>query len=111
MTISAATLDDLLRHVLDRLLRKGVRVKASRGWNRELLGVALKLTNPRARLSHTEKKGTVFSGLGELAWYLAGSNDAKFVSYYIRRYDKDSEEDGTIHGAYGPRLFRMRGQN
>jgi thymidylate synthase len=105
MTISASTLDDLLRMVLERLLKRGSRVEASRGWNRELVGVTLKLTNPRARLSHTEKKGTVFSGLGELLWYLSGSRDSRFIRYYIPRYANEAESDGTIHGAYGPRLF------
>jgi len=111
MTISAATLDDLLRQVLVKLIKRGTRVEATRGWNRELGGVALKLTNPRARLSHTAKKGKVFSGVGELTWYLAKSKDAKFVSYYIKDYEKDAEKDGTIHGAYGPRLFGLRGNN
>jgi thymidylate synthase len=105
MTTSASTLDDLLRMVLDRLLKKGSRVHASRGWNKELVGVTLKLTNPRARLSHTEKKGTVFSGLGELLWYLSRSRASKFISYYIEEYADNAERDGSLHGAYGPRLF------
>jgi thymidylate synthase len=47
----------------------------------------------------------VFSALGELAWYLAGQNDGKFITYYIDRYKDEVEGDGTIHGAYGPRVF------
>ena len=106
MLISADTLDDLLRRALEQILLNGARVEeASRGPNRELVCVLLQLTNPRARLSHTETKGKVFSALGELAWYLSASDDAEFIMYYIREYKDEVEIDGTIHGAYGPRLF------
>ncbi len=106
MFICEDTLDDLMRASIQAILKDGEPVgESSRGSNRELRGVLLRLTNPRARLSHTETKGKVFSPIGELAWYLAGSNDAGFIIYYISKYKKNSEADGTIHGAYGPRLF------
>src|SRR5688572_27444666 len=109
MFIAGDTLDDLLRRSFDKILKDGAWVKASRGRNKELCCVLLKLTNPLARLSHTEKRGKVFSALGELAWYLAGRNDAKSITYYIDRYKEEVEADGTIHGAYGPRLFSTPG--
>jgi thymidylate synthase len=104
----ADTLDDLLVKVFPKILRNGQRVKASKGWNRELSGVVLELRNPLARLSRTETKGTVFSCLGETLWYLARSNELEFIKYYISIYGRFAEPDGTIHGAYGPRLFGMR---
>ncbi len=105
MYITAVTLDDLMRRVLGKLVRSDSRNKASRGGTRELRSVLLRLTNPRARLSHTERKGKVFSGLGELLWYLARSNDLEFISYYLDQYRKESEDGATVYGAYGPRLF------
>jgi thymidylate synthase len=105
----ADTLDDLLVKVYPKILRNGQRVKASKGWNKELVGVVLELTNPLARLSRTETKGTVFSCLGETLWYLSKSNELQFIKYYISIYSKFAEANGTIHGAYGPRLFAMRG--
>ena len=106
MLICEDTLDDLMRASIQAIIKDGEPVReSSRGSNRELRGVLLRLTNPRARLSHTETKGKVFSPIGELAWYLAGSNDAGFIIYYISKYKNESEADGTIHGAYGPRLF------
>lgn len=104
----ADTLDDLLHKVFSKILSNGQRVRASKGWNKELSGVVLELRNPLARLSRTETKGTVFSCLGETLWYLARSNDLGFIKYYIKIYGKFAESDGTIHGAYGPRLFGMR---
>ena len=111
MYIPAATLDDLMRRVLGKLVKSNVRNQAARGGTRELRSVLLKLSNPRARLSHTEKKGKIFSALGELLWYLAKSNDLEFISYYLDQYRKESEDGATVYGAYGPRLFNKRGND
>lgn len=105
MFLEAATLDVLLRQALRHVVDEGISVEASRGFNKEVIGVLLRLKNPRARLSRTEARGAAFSPLGEFAWYLAASDDAEFVSYYIPAYRKETEIDGTIRGAYGPRLF------
>jgi thymidylate synthase len=103
----ASTLDDLTRAAFQSLLKSKNVVVASRGKNREILGVLLRLTNPRARLSHTDKKGKIFSGLGELFWYLAKTDDVEQIAYYIPAYRGDAE-GGRIIGAYGPRIFAMR---
>ena len=44
-----------------------------------------------------------------MAWYLSARNDAEFVTYYIDRYKDEVESDGTIHGAYGPRILTPSG--
>lgn len=108
MHFQAKTLDDLLMEVLTKLLQSKDVNKATRGENTELIGVLLTLKDPRARLSRTERRGKVFSGLGELLWYLSGSDDLEFIEYYLSRYSKEAEFDGSIYGAYGPRIFRMR---
>lgn len=111
MYISANTLDDLLRRVLTRLLDSRNRVRASRGGTSEITGALLQLSNPRARLSRSEVKRVLSSCLGELLWYLAGSRDLRFIEYYVSHYAKESDDGVTVHGAYGPRLFRMRGHD
>lgn len=111
MYISAPTLDDLLQLVYKKLLASNNRVKPTRGKIYEETGVLLEIKNPRARLSRTESRGKIFSCLGELLWYLAGTNDLEFIGYYISRYKDDSEDGKTIYGGYGPRLFNTRGQN
>jgi thymidylate synthase len=65
--------------------------------------VTLQLTNPRARLSRSESRGKVFSALGELLWYLSGSNATDQITHYISQYSQ-YDEDGIVFGAYGPRL-------
>lgn len=111
MFIQEKTLDDLLIKVFKKTLKSKVLISSSRGDSREISGVLLQLANPLARLSRTEKKGTVFSCLGELIWYLSGSKELDFISYYIPAYINDSEDGKTIHGGYGPRLFNTRGAN
>jgi thymidylate synthase len=111
MYLSANTLDDLLRRVYEKLLGKSKSVIPSKGANKEIFGVLLQLTNPRARLSRTDRKGTVFSCLGELLWYLSKGNDLDFISYYLPEYIKSSDDKKSIFGGYGPRLFDMRSQN
>jgi thymidylate synthase len=99
----ANSLDDLMNAVYQDLFTNGVTINPGRGPAVERTGVLLELDDPRARLSRTETRGRVFSGLGELCWYMSGTSDAAFIKYYIPDYPGD--EDGQIVGAYGPRLF------
>jgi thymidylate synthase len=69
----------------------------------------LHVSKPRARISRSENRGKPFSALGELLWYLTGSDKLEFIQPYVERYTKEAAEDGAMHGAYGPRLFAMRG--
>lgn len=105
MEIEAESLDELLRAVYPRLLEADKVIPPPRqGENRELGGVVLRLSNPRGRLSRTMNRGRAFSGIGELAWYLAGSDETDFIARYIRAY-RDYDVNGRIPSAYGPRLF------
>ncbi|RZZ88146.1 thymidylate synthase [Pseudoxanthomonas winnipegensis] len=100
------TLDDLQHHVLAALLKKkATALTASRGATRELQGALLELTNPRARLSRSRTRGTIFSCLGEALWYFAASDKLDFISYYIADYREESSDGVVIKGAYGPRIF------
>jgi thymidylate synthase len=108
MYISATTLDDLLHRVFQKLLETKHRIDPTRGRAAERVAVLLRLTNPRARLSRTETKGRLFSCLGELLWYLAGTKNLKFISYYLSRYQEESEDGRSVYGGYGPRLFGKR---
>jgi thymidylate synthase len=105
---SAASIDDLLNDVLREIEERGSVVTATRGTSREIVGVTLELSNPCARISRTEARGKLFSGLGELMWYLSGSNEVAFVAYYISKY-RDDADGHIVLGGYGPRLFGQEG--
>jgi thymidylate synthase len=108
--IKGDTVDDLLKKVFKEILDNGTSVEPTKGEIKELSGVLLKLTNPLGRLSRTEGKGKIFSCLGELLWYLSGSNQLDQIQYYIQDYHRYSDDGKTIFGAYGPKLFGADGQ-
>ena len=111
MECSGDSLDDVLIQLYNALERTTRRNEdGSRGSNYEILGVSLHISDPRARLSRSENRGKTFSALGELLWYLSGREDLGFIEPYVPLY-RDEVVGGIIEGAYGPRLFDMRGIN
>lgn len=112
MHYRARSFDDLQLWVMQRLLQRKTSAQPSRGPVRELSGVVLELTNPRARLSRTLSRGMVFSCLGEWIWYLSGRDDVETMDYYLPGIGDENSDDGkTLHGAYGKRLLNLRGHN
>lgn len=105
MFIEEETLDDVLMVLYEKILGDNREVSSSRGDNLECLGVLIKISNPRARLSRSETKGTIFSCFGEFLWYLSGRNDLDFIRYYIRGYEVNSDDGVSVYGGYGPRLI------
>lgn len=110
MFIKGDTVDDLLKKIFKEIIDNGTDAEPTKGKTKELSGVLLKLTNPLGRISRTEGKGKIFSCLGELLWYLSGSNQLDQIRYYIQDYHKYSDDGETIFGAYGPKLFGADGQ-
>lgn len=112
MYLTRPTLDALLRDVLGALLREETSVKANRGKFTEVFGACLHLTNPLARLSRSEAKGTIYSALGELLWYLSGDTLLDFIDYYVpNRFQKESDDQIRVRSGYGDRLSKWRGLN
>lgn len=109
MYITEKTLDDLMYKVLGKLINRPFDVTTTKGKSSEIMGALLYLKNPRARLSRTETKGKAFSAIGELLWYLSGDNKLDFITYYLPLYKKFSDDQLTIYGGYGPRLYNLRG--
>ena len=102
--------DDILMQLYQELPAHPVTTAGSRApIVAEIIGASVCLKNPRARISRSENRGKPFSAIGELLWYLAGSDRLDFIKNYIREYEKDAV-NGVLEGAYGPRLFRMRGE-
>lgn len=104
MFLTRDTFDDLLREALPAIIKHGEPIISSRGSSQELCGVLLELRDPLTRVSRSEQRGKIFSGLGELLWYLSGSNKLEQIKYYISKYEKESIDKITLPGAYGPRM-------
>jgi thymidylate synthase len=105
LLIAEDSLDDLIHELYEHLLRSGQSTIPTKGAATELTGVTLELLNPRARLSRTAIRGRLFSGLGELCWYLSGSDSVRAISYYISHYNDVKAVNNHVPGAYGPRLL------
>ncbi|WP_438498810.1 thymidylate synthase [Alteromonas australica] len=105
MEIHGESIDELIRASLCLLFSQGKENTPTKGKNLELTGVLLTLSNPLNRISRTETKNTLFSCLGELFWYLSGSDNVDHMIYYLSNYSRYAESDGTVGGAYGPRLL------
>jgi thymidylate synthase len=106
---AAETLDDVMYDIFKDLLGNGGSIKPSKGRALERTGVLIEIRNPRSRLNRTETRGRVFSAFAELCWYLSGSDDPAFIGHYIPRYT-ELADNGRLHGAYGPRLLKWRGE-
>lgn len=105
---SADNIDDLTRAVFTRLLsqsRDNNRVESTKGKSTEVFGALLRLTNPRGRLGRSVDRSRIYSAIGELTWYLSGSDKLAHVEHYIPKYRDFSEDGETLSGAYGPRIF------
>ncbi|MEO4041155.1 thymidylate synthase [Hoeflea sp. CAU 1731] len=109
---SEESLDDLLRTVFKQLLtgRGNFQVESGKGKSTEIFSALLELKNPRARLSRSFSKSKAFSPLGELFWYLSGSDRVEFIKHYIPNYPKLIKDEVKANGAYGPRIFGINAQ-
>jgi thymidylate synthase len=104
------TLDDMMHVAVDLLRSEGIHITPTKGACTEIAAATFELANPRARVSRSATRGRLFSALGELCWYLSGSNQTQDIAYYISFYRR-FDEDGIIFGGYGPRLFSFDGVN
>jgi thymidylate synthase len=109
LEIRGESIDEVLIDAYVRIQTEGTPNIGSRGSNRELIGVTLRIRHPRARLSRSADRGLPFSALGELLWYLTGTDDIGFITAYIPTYAKEVGPSGGINGAYGPRIFSRYG--
>jgi thymidylate synthase len=102
------TVDDLMHVAVDMLRSEGVHIDPTKGGCTEIAVATFELANPRARVSRSASRGRLFSALGELCWYLSGSNRTEDIAYYLSYYRK-FDENGVIFGGYGPRLLSFDG--
>ncbi len=82
-SFSGDTLDDVMRLAIKELLSSGELIEPTKGQAKEITGALIEISNPLARISRTETKGKPFSCLGELLWYLAGTNELDFISSLV----------------------------
>jgi thymidylate synthase len=90
-------------------LANGANVKTRDGRSAfEIIGWSGMLMNPHRNFVTNKRRNLCpMYAAGELAWYLAGSDNGDFIKAYAPSYDRFLEADGRAHGAYGKRWARM----
>jgi len=103
--IEGDSADAVWRQVAERLRSEGALQESRDQPTRELLHVALTITDPRQRLVFVRPMNPAFA-LAEMIWMLAGANDVSFLRFWnprMARYADDADPH-RLHGAYGYRL-------
>lgn len=106
MHIQADNMDEIQRQALRHILEHGRRVQPRGSWVQEITGASFQLLNPCARLIYSPSRVyNITFAIGELLWYLRGSDQVDIVAFYNPRYKTFSDDGGKMHGAYGKRIF------
>ncbi|MFJ7734156.1 thymidylate synthase [Lysinibacillus sp. NPDC097231] len=100
------SMDQLQIKILKKIIEEGREVSPRGMPNKELTGFTFKLTNPRARIIYNPARNfNVRFAIGELLWYLSGSNKCEMITHYNKRYPNFSDDGEILNGAYGYRIF------
>lgn len=98
--------DNLQQIVLKDLLENGETVYPRGKETKELLAYSILLINLRKRMAYnSERKFSLIFVIGELFWYLSGSDEFEKILYYNKRYKDFSDDDIKLYDAYGKQLF------
>ena len=74
----------------------------------ELIGYQLILSDPRARLIVAEKRPLNLGYcIGNFFYQMAGVDTVKDIAYYNPIAAKFSDDGNSLHGTYGPRIFKQ----
>lgn len=107
-------MDEVYKNSTDAFLIQLARVKhhgkvvSPRGMEtKELLSQRITIMNPRQRcIVLPERNDDIVAKVAETLWQLAGRDDIEWLSWYLPRAPKFSDDGVTWRGAYGPRLRR-----
>lgn len=109
VTVIGESADELFLGAVDLVTAEGCEARPRGEVTREVLGVHLRLTRPRARLVHLPPARVLNPAFAaaEAVWILSGSDEPWIFAFNerLRAY----ADGGVLQGAYGPRLRRWRG--
>lgn len=76
----------------------------------EIINAVTEIRDPRDNLVTSPIRGLSNKyAIGELLWYLSGSNSLKAISNYSKTWKKLSDDGKTVNSAYGYRIFEKFG--
>jgi thymidylate synthase len=93
----------------DHILENGNHVESRVGGSWEITDYSFKIMrsemNNGVFLLDSRRNASPYYAMGELIWYLSGSNRIDHIEHYSAKYPYFSDDGTTAHGAYG---FRAR---
>ncbi|MGL4792457.1 MAG: thymidylate synthase [Aeromonas jandaei] len=102
VTIYGNNIDRVWRKLILETLTKGKNVNNTK----ELVATTLVMEDPRkCMVLESNRKASPYYFVGELLWYLRGSNKLDIISYYAKFWNKVSDDGVHVRSAYGHRLF------
>lgn len=105
VTIYGNNVDRIWRKLILENLTKGKVVNNTT----ELIGTTLVMEDPRkCMVLEKNRKASPYYFVGELLWYLRGSNKLDIISYYAKFWNRVSDDGVHVRSAYGHRLFNDR---
>jgi thymidylate synthase len=89
------------------VLSSGAEVPSRNGGTREVLGASFSIQegNPIWIDCPTRKWNPVYAA-GEALWYLSGDDSLRGIAKFAPSYSRFSDDKKTLHGAYGPRIWK-----
>lgn len=76
----------------------------------EILNAHVVITDPTYGIITSPGRGLAMRyAIGELLWYLSGSNRTKDIALYAKRWNELSDNGTHANSAYGHRIFHMYG--
>lgn len=96
--------------LLKALLEEGNNVSPRGMLTKEISPVGITIKNPRKKvISSKIRKPNYGFMVGELLWILQGSNNVEHIAHYNKQWSSFSDDNVTLNGAYGQRIFKWDG--
>lgn len=90
----------------NRVLTSGQPHESRNGPTLELIGESVVITEPyKPLLANRRRNISSTYAAAELLWYLTGQGELSQIAAYAPQYKRFAEDDGTLYGAYGPRML------
>jgi thymidylate synthase len=75
----------------------------------EIINAHLELTDPRANIVNGIRNMSMKYAIGELLWYLSGTNSLKTIIPYAKFWESISDNGVSVNSAYGDRIHNKFG--
>lgn len=108
--IEANTATDAFEKAFDLVNKYGEVVESRIGKTKHLTDVTLIIRNPYHNVCLNPQRNLSLRYLiGELNWYLSGSNSVEDIGKYAKMWYSLSDDGKTVNSAYGYRIFHKFG--